>query len=1233
MTMPIAHLRVHSDYSLGRGASKVDALVKRAAKFGMPAMALTDDLNLHGALQLAKYAEKEGLQAITGAVIHVPVGKDTLKGSVVLLAQDERGYANICRLVNMALRPGRRQDGALDKEMIVQLYGEVRAGKGTTDGVIALAGCGADGIIGKIAETLGADKGKEMLGFLARLFPGRLYVEICRNGFPTEAEARIERATLEAARDLQLPIVGTTDVWYAEPARHGAFEILQAVVEGERGAITFDDEGGIFPSSRRYDLCSPETFCHLFSDLPEAIAHTLVVAQRCAFVAKGRKPILPSFESPSGLSENEEIKLQSEAGLRDRLDALEMPEAQRGQYRDRLAFELSVIEKMGFSGYFLIVSDFIKWAKSQDIPVGPGRGSGAGSVAAWALSITDLDPIRFGLLFERFLNPDRVSMPDFDVDFCQTRREEVIAYVRQRYGDERVSQIVTFSEIKSKTAIKDAARVVKHAVAGGLGQLQINELSQIIPKSKDKPTDDEKLKVAYEIAAEFRERVDASPAATAVFKAATQIEGLYRNSSAHAAGVIIAGDVLTNLAPIGFDPKSGMPVAQFNMKDVETVGLVKFDFLGLKTLTVIEEAVKNVEATTGKRLDIARLRLDDKATFEMLSKGLGTGVFQLESAGMKKVLKDLKPTVFEDLIAVVSLYRPGPMDLIPNYVDCKNNGTEPDYPEPRELTEPVLKETFGIMVYQEQVMSVARAVAGYSLGQADLLRRAMGKKIKAEMDAQKAGFVEGAVANGVAAKTAGNLFDLIAKFADYGFNKSHAAAYALLTYQTAWLKCHYPVEFFSALMTYENQIATMDLVKQDMDAFKITLLPPCVNASEGRFKPERLPDGGLCVRFGLRAVKSISERVDDMVAERAKAGPFASLEDFHARVGKLFNAGAIDKLAECGAFDGLVSVRNRHRAAEIVKFLAKNDKSLGGDDLFGGEAKIVIPKSVDEVVEWHDYERREFDSVGFYFRQHPLDKYLPELIERGVRRRSSIVEYMASRRMNTWEGRKICGMVEAIERKTSKRGNSYLSVMLAERDDRYWVSVYDSHFHDMSALLTMLDTAKKERTPIVAVVRLGVGQHPGSYYLSSNEICEAQAFIDRIAIPKTLKVLISPQRAFSQVAALKECAEVAPRIVEIEGIPVAERSDALKKELGNLLGVVVEILLDRMHGVLERVGVRDDEAGDAIETTLSMDLGERIVRMDIPSKVGRYRLSDTAIGSIKAMEGVLNVEHVRPQAA
>ena len=1232
MTMPIAHLRVHSDYSLGRGASKVDALVKRAAKFGMPAMALTDDLNLHGALQIAKYAEKEGLQAITGATIHIPVGKDGLKGSMILLAQDDRGYANICRLVNMALRPGRRHEGVLDGDMIGEVFKEVRAGKGSTDGIVALAGCGADGVVGRIASALGADKAKEMLGFLARLFPGRLYVEICRNGYPTEPEAKAERATLEAARDLNLPIVGTCDVWYADPGRHEAYEILKAVADGERGAVTFDDEGGVFPSPRRYDLCSPDTFCHLFEDLPEAVAHTLVVAQRCAFVAKGRKPILPSFESPSGLSEDQEIKLQSESGLEMRLDALELDEGSRGPYRERLAFELGVIAKMGFSGYFLIVSDFIKWAKSQSIPVGPGRGSGAGSVAAWALAITDLDPIRFGLLFERFLNPDRVSMPDFDVDFCQTRREEVIEYVRGRYGDERVSQIVTFSEIKSKTAIKDAARVVKHSVAGALGQIQINELSQIIPKSKEKPAEDEKLAVAYDIASEFREKVDASDASRAVFNAATKIEGLYRNSSAHAAGVIIAGDVLTNLAPIGFDPKSGMPVAQFNMKDVETVGLVKFDFLGLKTLTVIEEAVRNVEATTGKRLDISRLRLDDKPTFDMLSKGLGTGVFQLESAGMKKVLKDLKPTVFEDLIAVVSLYRPGPMDLIPNYVNCKNHGAEPDYPEPREHTEPVLKETFGIMVYQEQVMSVARAVAGYSLGQADLLRRAMGKKIKAEMDAQKAGFVEGAVANGVPAKTAGNLFDLIAKFADYGFNKSHAAAYALLTYQTAWLKCHYPVEFFAALMTYENVIATMDLVKQDMDAFKIALLPPCVNASEGRFKPERQADGTLAVRFGLRAVKSISDRVEEMVAEREKGGPFADLEGFQSRVGKLFNAGAIDKLAESGAFDALVTIRNRHRAAEIVKFLAKNDKSLGGNDLFGGEAKIVIPKAMDEIVEWADYERREFDSVGFYFRQHPLDRYLPELIERGIRRRASIVEYMTSRRMASWEGRKVCGMVEQIEKKTGRKGQFYISVQISERDDRYWVSIYESQLKDMSALQTMLEASKVARKPVVAVVRLGMGSQGNGYYLSANEIYDAQSFIDSIVIPRTLKVVIKPQHAFSQFSALPRLNEISPRLREIEAIPTEERSKDQNDEMGDLLAHVAEISLERMKLVLDTRGVADEKAGDFIETLIGMDLGKEYVEIEVPSEK-RYRICDKALGEIKSIPGLVKAEYEQRKAA
>ena len=1225
MTLPIAHLRVHSDYSLGRGASKVEDLVKRAAKFGMPAMALTDDLNLHGALQLAKYAEKMGIQAITGAIVHMPVGKDALKGSIILLAQDDRGYANICRMVNLALSPGRRQDGVLDRDMVVQLHRDLASG--STDGVIALAGCGADGLIGKVVTALGAKAAEGTLRYLSTLFPGRLYVEICRNGYPTEAETAVERATLEAAVATGLPIVGTTDVWYSEPSRHGAYEILNAVIENERASVTLDEGAVVSPSRRRYDLCSPEVFAQLFEDIPEAVAHTLVVAQRCAFVPTFRKPILPSFESPSGLSENDEIRLQSEAGLVGRLDALEMAEEDRVQYRERLEFELGVIAKMGFSGYFLIVSDFIKWAKSQEIPVGPGRGSGAGSVVAWALSITDLDPIRFGLLFERFLNPDRVSMPDFDIDFCQTRREEVVDYVRKRYGNERVCQIVTFSGIKSKTAVKDAGRVVKHASAGPLGQMQINEITQNIPKSKDKPTEDERLAVAYENYAEFREKVDASPASKAVFDAAVQIEGLYRNTSSHAAGVIIAGEVLTSLAPIGFDPKSGNPLSQFNMKDVETVGLVKFDFLGLKTLTVIEEAVANIKLTTGKRLDLSRLRLDDAATFKMLSKGLGTGVFQLESPGMKKVLKDLKPTVFEDLIAVVSLYRPGPMDLIPKYVACKNHGDEPDYPEPRELTEPVLKETFGIMVYQEQVMSVARAVAGFSLGQADLLRRAMGKKIKAEMDQQKGVFVEGAVANGVPAKTAGALFDLIAKFADYGFNKSHAAAYALLTYQTAWLKCHYPVEFFSALMSFENSIATMDLVKQDMDAFKIEMLPPCVNASVGRFKPERKPDGSLAVRFGLQAVKGITEKVDEMAAARAEKGPFTSLEDFQARVGKLFNSGALDKLAEVGAFDELTPVRNRHRAAEIVKFLAKNDKSAGGEDLFGGEAKIVIPKHLDEVSEWLDADRREFDAVGFYFRQHPLDRFIAELTKRGVRRRSSIVNFMTERRMDSWNGRKVAGMVEAVELKTGRRG-SYLSMMLAERHDRYWVSVYETDFQDTSAQQTFLEGAKRERKPIVAVVRLGGGQQPGNYYLSTNEIYDAEAFIDSIYVPMKLKAKFDCNHALSMVSGGTDFETIMARVREIEAIPVTERTPDLKGELANLFGNVLDEIVLKMEQMLRTVGVQDDVNGDEIDTNFVMNLGDEVYTLNLGDRFGKYRLDDEAVGSFRTLPGVVSLDRV-----
>ncbi len=1039
MAASFAHLRVHSDYSLGRGASKVKDMVKKVAAAGLPAFALVDENNLHGAMEAAKEAMGLGVQPVTGAMTHVQFGKGGEKGSILLLAQTDAGYANVCWLVNLALRPERAAAGVLDGKALRDIHAEAAK---RTAGVICVAGCGADGVIGKALTDGGPDAratAEKLLRFLSGLFPGRLYVEICRNGHPEDHEVEAERGTLELARDLGLPIVATSDVWYVDDGRHDAFKILQAVSRNEAASIPAEGSGLTHAEPRRYGLLGEEAMAGLFSDLPEALANTLAVARRCAFAPAGRSPILPPFKCEG--TEEEEMRRQAEEGLEARLDFLGLSEDDRGRYRERLAYELGVIATMKFPGYFLIVSDFIKWAKANDIPVGPGRGSGAGSVVAWSLFITDLDPLEFDLLFERFLNPARVSMPDFDVDFCQDHREKVIGYVKDKYGEDRVAQIATFTGMKSKGAFKDAGRVVRHVTEGTLSAKELNGLTNLIPPDKEKPAEPAKLAVAYEVAPEFRQRIDENVRCKVVFEQAKKIEGLFKNSSTHAAGIVIGGQPLTELVPVGFDPRSGMPVVQFNMKDAETAGLVKFDFLGLKTLSVIKLAVDYVHETNGgERMDIARIPLDDAPTYQMLAAGMGTAVFQFESEGMKRVLREMRPSRFEDLIAAVSLYRPGPMAMIPVYNAVKHGQQEPDYPEPADKTRPILEPTYGIMVYQEQVMAIAQSVAGYSLGDADLLRRAMGKKIKAEMDAQKDTFVKGAVERDVEAKDASSLFDKVAKFAEYGFNKSHAAAYALIAYQTAYLKCHYPTEFLAAFLSYESSAISLALVKHDLEKLGIEMLPPCVQSSRAKFAPERMADGRLGLRFGLGSVNGISSTVSNMVAERTVKGPYAGLVDFAERAGQHFNSGQVNKLAEVGAFDAIEPVRQR--AAGVVTFLLKNAKADKGLDLFGGTAKPTVPKDILELPEWGDREQREHDVLGFYLRIHPLERNIEAMKANGVRRRSSIISYLREKELAETEGKKLHGLVEKVKYETSRKGMPYLRIQFAEMNERYWLSYF-----------------------------------------------------------------------------------------------------------------------------------------------------------------------------------------------
>jgi len=970
------HLRVRSGFSLLQSTVRIEPLAAACRSAAMPAVAVTDDANLFGVMQLGAAAKKAGVQPIVGVMLPLeppqttgrPTGRVQAAEHLVVLVKDETGYGNLLRLLSRAWV--RAEAGT-----------EVRVGLAelaeANTGLICLSG-GAAGPVGCALRRGDAKLARSLLVDFKAAFGDRLYVELQRHGLPEEDT--IEPATVDLAYALDLPLVATNDVHFLNAGGYDAHDALICIAEGAQVA---QEERRRLTIEHRFKTAAE--MAELFADLPEAIANTLTIARRCAFIAPARNPILPSFAD----DEEAEMRRQAAEGLERRLaqsvwredmDAAERTETARA-YRERLVYELDVIAQMKFPGYFLIVSDFIKWAKSHGVPVGPGRGSGAGSVAAWSLDITDLDPLRFGLLFERFLNPERVSMPDFDIDFCEDRRHEVIAYVRDRYGADRVAQIITFGTLQARAALRDVGRVL------GLPFGLVDRICKLVPHNPANPVT---LAQAIELEPRLKEARDSDLGVARMIDIALKLEGLPRNASTHAAGVVIGDRPLEELVPLYRDPRALMPSTQFNMKDVEKAGLVKFDFLGLSTLTMLEHAERLVNEH-GTALSLASLPLDDPAAYELLSRAETQGVFQLESAGMRDALRKLKPDCFEDIIAMVSLYRPGPMDNIPRYTNVKHGVEDPSYMHP--LLEPLLAETNGVIIYQEQVMEIAKQLAGYTLGGADLLRRAMGKKIKAEMDAQRETFVQGAVERGIESKLADTIFDAVAKFASYGFNKSHAAAYALLAYQTAWLKANHPVEFFAAAMTTEcgNQ-EKLAAYRQEMRGRGIPLYPPDVNHSASRFLVE---DGaeGAGVRYALAAIKGVgAAATDQLVAERVTNGPFADLADVMARLGtRVINKRLLESLARAGALDSLVA--NRRRVADgadlLLRYAAAAAEAAQSDQvsLFGGSGLAQVPKPALPVVEdWPALERlqMEFDVLGLYLSAHPLDGYRTALQRLGV---------------------------------------------------------------------------------------------------------------------------------------------------------------------------------------------------------------------------------------------------------
>jgi DNA polymerase-3 subunit alpha len=1017
MTQPFIHLRAKSAYSLLQSALHIEDLAKLCVQNQMPAMALCDANNLFGALEFSEYFVSKGVQPIVGCALDV-TGENGLKGTLALLAQNSVGYSNLMQLSSAAfLDVGAHEDSHVPLERVLA----------NSEGLIALTG-GGDGPLTHLLEGEQLDEARALLKLLARTFDKRLYVELQRHGLAHEAKT--ERALVDLAYELGLPLVATNDVRFEGRSDYPAHDALMCIAnssylgEEDRPRVTHE-----------HYFKSAGEMAASFSDLPEAIANTAEIARRCAFRAPKRKPILPTFDTKRGRDEAAELKAQAEAGLKARIKALgDRLAAPEEDYWERLKFELGVITQMQFPGYFLIVADFIKWAKANDIPVGPGRGSGAGSLVAYSLTITDLDPLRFGLLFERFLNPERVSMPDFDIDFCQERRGEVIDYVKNKYGADKVAQIITFGTLQARAVLRDTGRVMQLPFG------QVDKLAKLIPANPANPVT---LAQAIELEPRLAEARKAEPEIGALLDTALQLEGLYRNASTHAAGVVIGDRPLTELVALYRDPRSDMPATQFNMKWVESAGLVKFDFLGLKTLDVIDRAVKFIRAR-GETIDLTDTAYDDAPTYQLMQSGLTFGVLQLEGQGMRDTLRKVKPTCLEDVIALISLYRPGPMKNIDLFANVKHGREQPDYLH--ETLKPILEETYGVIVYQEQVMQIAQVLSGYSLGEADLLRRAMGKKQPAEMAKQKSRFIDGAKERGVNENLASHIFDLVEEFAGYGFNKSHAAAYAVVAYHTAFLKAHFPVDFLAASMALDlSNSEKLASFAQDAKRIGVQVLPPDINASEADFSVEPIEEGHA-VRYALGAVRNVGLAAMEVVVAERKRSKFKTLHDFAERLdAKAINKRQLENLAKSGALDALEPDRARAlAAAEILTAYAQRvaeERASAQTSLFGSDEPSARP-SFPKVPAWSAQDRldAERESVGFYLSGHPLSDFFADAEDR-YRTYADILEEGETEP----RAYAMAGVVRRVQYRPAMTGGTLAFVSLSDPTGDYEAMVMPEH--------------------------------------------------------------------------------------------------------------------------------------------------------------------------------------------
>lgn len=1023
------HLRVHTAYSLSEGAMQVPALIHKLHSQGVAAVAVTDTANMFGGKAFSKYAKDEGIKPVLGCQFYLrnPDSDDVLKSKgrmlepdkLILLVQNEEGYHNIMKLMKIAYLDN---SNGIEKPQI-----RLSDLTSLNTGLIALTG-GVEGQLGRLLLENRKEEAEAFLLQLNSLFSNRLYMEIARIGY--ESEHKTENAFIDLAYKHNIPLVATNEAFFFDADMYEAHDALVCIAAGEY--VANDNRKKFSPNNR---LRSEAEMVELFKDLPEAVQNTVLIAKRCNYLSDKVQPLLPIFECPDGKTQDEFITDQATQGLQKRLEDHVyfegMTEEEKKEiderYHARLDYELSVIKKMGFPGYFLIVADFIQWSKTHGVPVGPGRGSGAGSIVAWSLRITDLDPLKLDLLFERFLNPERVNMPDFDVDFCQENRGKTIEYVQNKYGFDHVAQIITYGKLQSKAVIRDVARVLQMPYS------QADRISKMIPPGVQgkNPT----LQESLEQVPELEDMRQNDPQVNKLFDIAMKLEGLYRHSGVHAAGVVIGDRPLDQLVPLYKDPRADMPVTQYDMKYVEETGLIKFDFLGLKTLTVIKKAVDWIKKVHGIDLDMDKVPLDDKPTYELLQRGDTAAVFQFESAGMKDVHKQIKPDRFEDLIAIVSLYRPGPMDNIPTYIKRKHGEEEITYLHP--ALAPILDETYGIMVYQEQVMNIARALGGYTMGGADKLRKVMGKKMRDEIPKQRALFTEGAIKNNIEKATAEAIFDQMEKFASYGFNKSHAAAYSLISYQTAYLKAHYPVEFMCAVMTLDiTNTEKLQFFKEECKKSGIEVMKPDINKSGSDFWVE---DGKI--RYALSAIKSVGEAsMKSIVDERVAHGPYKSVSDFiHRTDFRQINRRGLEQLAKAGAFDSLEPNRNKifENVETIIRHIssATELKTSSQSSLFGNDELQAEVKLADKP-DWPELERLRFEAeaIGFYISAHPLDSYGRGMERLGVK---PVSEVFRSIKTGDTLRAKLAGCVDSFQKRISKSGNKYAFLGLSDATSNF----------------------------------------------------------------------------------------------------------------------------------------------------------------------------------------------------